>query len=442
MDVRTVAIMELLGHAEHVGLMCFDARGQLRWRSGPLSQLLDIQAEESLPWQALSNLRLPEWADACRQAPWTHHPNPLITMHARWLPESQELLVLVERTGLGALAQHMASSPLAMVAQSDGQDDHPGQTLALNDAARALHDAQPPLQWSARDEHHELEPALAPWLSAPGAPGAPGAAVTRTLLTQRAGQERRALKITSWAAPKARLFLAQDVTEQHQREQLKEDLLSIASHELRNPLTPLKGLLQLAMQQHEEDREVDYSLLQKAEAQVSRLVRLANTLLDVSRMESGRMTLQLEPLDISSVLDDLLGVWVARYGQERFQISLPQTPCVLMLDISAFEQVLSNLLDNAIKHSPSHEPIFVTARAQERQVEIIIEDRGVGIERARLPMLFKRFYQAEPQQRARAGLGLGLYICQKIIQEHQGQISIESDRGGPTIVRLRLPAAR
>lgn len=427
-DAQTLAILQSIALSEHHGLLYFSPQGELLFSSEHGESLLGVPAK-SLTWQALLEQECP-WQTLIESMPQeTITPQGII---ARWrLTPEQGLLVTLEAPQDTPLVQALKRYPLALIRLNP----HP---TPLNDHAVELLGQTSELlklRWSIQNPYQESAPVASPLVPSSKVRG------EDIFMIQRAGHHTSFVRVYALTdhTDTGQLFAVEDISQQHQRELLKEELLSVASHELRNPLTPLKGLLQLAMQQHEEDKEVDFSLLQKAEAQVSRLVKLANTLLDVSRLESGRLDLQLERHDLVSTLEDLLAVWLMRYGQDRFQLSLPSTPCMVKLDLAAFEQVLSNILDNAIKYSPSHETIFITLRTLAGQCELLVEDRGVGIEKHKLPMLFKRFYQGESSRRHRGGLGLGLYICQKIMKEHSGAIFIESDKGGPTIVHVQLP---
>lgn len=438
MDAQLIDLLTVLPLPPHLGLLCFSSDRELLYSNAQARELLGLGPAASAA----------ELIEAI-EIPWDNLPDPTtqptfilpsraITARLRTISTHAITLLTLEPTLPKLLLETLASYPLALVSISTEATPLNAQAIKLLGPT----DQHAKLRWSIQNHYQESQP-----INSPLNPSYKGLGED-VIMLQRPDHETRFVRVyaltTHHLQHAQRILAVEDISEQHQRELLKEELLSVASHELRNPLTPLKGLLQLAMQQHEEDQEVDFTLLQKAEAQVSRLVKLANTLLDVSRLESGRLNLQLETHDLVSTLDDLLAVWLMRYGKERFKLNLPTSPCLANIDLASFEQVLSNILDNAIKFSPSHEPIFITLRRQSasnNNFELLIEDRGIGIEKQKLPMLFKRFYQGDATRRHRGGLGLGLYICQKIIQEHRGQIFIESDKGGPTIVHIQIPQA-
>ena len=219
----------------------------------------------------------------------------------------------------------------------------------------------------------------------------------------------------------------------------KSRFLAHMSHELRNPLTPLKGLLQIALQQQESDGEVDRQLLVKSLKQVDRLTKLVDGLLDLSRLETGRLSYAKQPTELCEMLEEFMGSWRTRHGQERFVMDLPARPITLELDAAGFEQVLNNLLDNALRFSPEDEPITMRVRLEGEHVVIEVEDHGVGLNEATAKRVFERFYQGDNSATRSGSLGLGLYISRKIVEEHNGKISIRSERGERTVVEVSLP---
>ena len=230
-----------------------------------------------------------------------------------------------------------------------------------------------------------------------------------------------------------------DVTELHERELRKDEFISIASHELRNPLTPLKGLLQIALQQHEHDGSVDRQLLTKSLKQVDRLTKLVDGLLDLSRLETGRLSFAKHSIDLVAWLDEIMSIWRGRHRDDRFQLECERTPILLEVDAAGLEQVLNNLLDNALKFSPENTPITVRLFTTSHHATLQVEDMGVGLDAEAASKVFERFYQGKNAIRSGGSLGLGLYISRKIVREHDGSISLRSERGERTVVEVSLP---
>lgn len=238
------------------------------------------------------------------------------------------------------------------------------------------------------------------------------------------------------------LFVFRDVSARYKRAIEKGDLLSIASHELRNPLTPLKGLLQMMAHDRHEKRPVNPVHLEKAQGQVERLVKLVDGLLDLSIVETGRFSYSKKRHDIRELLDELVAGWCIRHGDERFILDLPEEPVFMHIDSAGIEQVINNLLDNAIKHSPKDQPVWIKLELDEDGSHTIItlKDRGLGFVMDESEQLFERFAQGKNATKTHPGsLGIGLYICKRIVEEHRGSIELRSIPHEGTVVTVKLP---
>lgn len=239
------------------------------------------------------------------------------------------------------------------------------------------------------------------------------------------------------------LFIFRDVSARYERASQKGDLLSIASHELRNPLTPLRGLLQMLQHECQQTGQVNPELIFKAQNQVERLVKLVDGLLDLSIVETGKFSYSKKNHDLREILDELLAGWCIRHGDERFELELPASPLHVHVDAAGIEQVINNLLDNAIKHSPEEKPIVIKLQRldEEGQARVEIQDRGTGFHVQSSEHLFERFTQGQNTTPRHGSLGLGLYICKRIIEEHRGQIVLTSTPTKGTTVVVTLPMA-
>lgn len=238
---------------------------------------------------------------------------------------------------------------------------------------------------------------------------------------------------------KVLLCLFRDVSARYQRSVEKGDLLSIASHELRNPLTPLKGLLQMLKQDYQQNGHIQVELIHKAQNQVERLVKLVDGLLDLSIVETGKFSYSKKNNDLRELVDELIAGWCIRHGDERFELELPMDPLPINIDAAGIEQVLHNLLDNAIKHSPEERPIVIKLTATENEAVLRVEDRGKGFVMEHSSQLFDRFTQGKNMTPRHGSLGLGLYVCKCIIEEHDGSIRIDSVVNQGTTVVVSLP---
>lgn len=224
---------------------------------------------------------------------------------------------------------------------------------------------------------------------------------------------------------------------------VRDDFLSIAGHELKTPLSALKLQVQSLRSQAEKGAfgAADPRLLErlgKALGHVERLERLVNELLDVSRITSGRMTLQLEDVDLNALLADLIDRFAEQLSRAGCQISLRRGPAIVgRWDRIRIDQVATNLLANAIKYGPG-KPIEVTVEGDDGLARLTVRDHGIGIAPDDKGRIFDRFERAV-SERHYGGLGLGLWIARQIVQAHGGRIAVESTPGEGSAFTVELP---
>jgi signal transduction histidine kinase len=179
------------------------------------------------------------------------------------------------------------------------------------------------------------------------------------------------------------------------------------------------------------------------EHSIIRMERLVNDLLDVSRIESGRLALRLEPLDLVSLCRHVAAEQMAA-SEREIELELPREPTIVRADADRIDQVLANLLSNALKYSPQECPVTLSVRKEAENAVIAIHDEGSGIPQEALPHLFERFYRVpgvQVQSGSGVGLGLGLYITRELVERHGGQIRAESTPGIGTTFSVTLPLA-
>jgi signal transduction histidine kinase len=238
-------------------------------------------------------------------------------------------------------------------------------------------------------------------------------------------------------------------------DKLKSRFLSMASHELKTPLTSISGLAQVLMRRtmrrieagRPSDDEWESELRAHAErlellnSQAARLGRLIDELLDVSRIESGKLEFHWEPVDLGQLVQAVAARLQLTTSKHAIEVELGHAPLVVQADRDHLEQVLDNLVSNAIKFSPAGGPIKVRVCKKGRaDVQISVSDPGVGIPRDQLDAVFGLFYQAEdPVSRHTGGMGLGLYISKEIIVRHGGRIWAESEPGHGSTFYVSLP---
>jgi PAS domain S-box-containing protein len=248
----------------------------------------------------------------------------------------------------------------------------------------------------------------------------------------------------SLAIENARLYTEQ-VEARHKLEdlsRLKDEFLSIASHELRTPVTSIKGYTQLAkMLIKEGDLTTSEEYLDIALDQIDRMSRLILELLDVSRIETGRLEIRREPIAWAHFVRDVVHRHHTAVSDRRFHVSVPDDAKIVAGDRDRLEQVLGNLLENAVKYSPDGSDITVTVEDKGDAFVTAVCDRGIGIPVDELAQVFERFHRGRHVSSTNyGGLGLGLYITKQIIERHGGTIWVDSKEGQGTSFYFSLPA--
>jgi signal transduction histidine kinase len=240
------------------------------------------------------------------------------------------------------------------------------------------------------------------------------------------------------------------LAEQRESERQKDEFLSIVSHELKTPLTPLKALaqlLRLRLRRHREDgRELDLealdSNLRTIERQVDRMSGLVNDLLEVSRAGQGRFELQQQEFDLVPVVREVVQRYreiSAEEGRITFAVTAPGT-LPITGDAMRIEQALTNLVGNAVKYSPSGGEIRIAVDARGDEVAFLVVDNGIGIPAEDLPTLARPFARGSRRARTFSGMGIGLYLARLVAEGHGGSLALASageDKG--TTVTMTLP---
>jgi signal transduction histidine kinase len=220
------------------------------------------------------------------------------------------------------------------------------------------------------------------------------------------------------------------------------DFLADVSHELRTPVAALRTFNELLQDGAVEDRETRQEFLETSRQQIERLDWLASNLLELSKLDSGLVSLDLRPEDMRGIVQG--AVQQAEAGARRKGVDviaeLPAEPIRQLHDAQRLGQVLSNLIGNAVKFTPSGGHVRVTLQSVPHGAKLTVTDTGVGIDAAELPHVFDRFFRGSGSAEVRAsGSGLGLSIARSIVEMHGGRISIESRRGHGTQVDVFLP---
>ena len=223
---------------------------------------------------------------------------------------------------------------------------------------------------------------------------------------------------------------------------LKSEFLANTSHELRTPLTAILGFLQLVIDGAVEDRDKQLEFLKIAHESAEKLLTIINDVLDLAKIEAGRLGFHHAPVKVHKVLDDVKTLFRHQMkGQGlKFTIRPPETHGVLWADPDRTVQILTNLLSNAVKFTPRGGEITVECTSQAGSIEFLVQDTGTGIPREELEVVFESFYQVDGSTtRRHGGTGLGLTISRRLAEMMGGSLNLESpgaDQG--TTARLRL----
>lgn len=241
---------------------------------------------------------------------------------------------------------------------------------------------------------------------------------------------------------KALFCVAHDVSERKRIEQLKRDFVAMISHDLRTPLTSVQVYLEMVAEGFFEDK--GDQLRKKAslsEADVSRLINLINNLLDIEKMESGKMEVVTQLTPVPRIIERSVSSVAALADKKRIEIEASACDDTIYADEDQLVQVLVNLLSNALKFSPDESPVHVRAFEKDGGIRFEVEDRGRGISAEFKDRVFDRFQQVELEDsRVKGGSGLGLAICKAIVEAHRGQIGVNSVEGEGATFWFDIPS--
>ena len=224
---------------------------------------------------------------------------------------------------------------------------------------------------------------------------------------------------------------------------LRDEFISIASHELRTPITSLKMYTQVLQKQFAKRGEESLGrFLAKMDAQLNKLTLLIGDLLNVTKIELGQLAFQEEAFDLNELVRETV---------EQIQMTTPKhtisiegnIPRTVWGDLDRIGQVLTNLLSNAVKYSPQADSIIVRLTSEQDRAVVSIQDFGIGIDSEHQGNIFNRFYRvSDPEEKTYPGLGIGLYISHEIIKRHGGDLTVVSEKGKGSLFRFPLPYTR
>ena len=238
------------------------------------------------------------------------------------------------------------------------------------------------------------------------------------------------------------VLIFHDITELRRLEKVRQDFVANVSHELRTPVSTIRGYAETLLEGALEDKAHAREFLRIIYDDAERLTKLINDLLDLSRVESGKMKLALEEGALEAVIDRVLAGMNKEAGKNSVTLKkdVPPRLARIRIDEAAIAQVLSNLVENAVKYNKAGGSVTVGARETPRSIEVSVSDTGIGIPQEDIPRIFERFYRVDKaRSRDLGGTGLGLSIVKHIIQAHGGDITVESKVGSGSLFRFTLP---
>ncbi|PKO16837.1 MAG: hypothetical protein CVU39_06370 [Chloroflexi bacterium HGW-Chloroflexi-10] len=224
--------------------------------------------------------------------------------------------------------------------------------------------------------------------------------------------------------------------------QIQDDFISTLSHELKNPIGFIKGYTTTLLRRDTTwSRDIQMEFLNIIDSETDRLRDLIDNLLDSSRLQSGNANLNIQIIRLDALLNDVVAHSRIHNPNTMIQVDIRQELPNLQGDPRRLKQVFDNLISNAAKYAPDS-PVHIRVYREPHGISIDVRDRGPGISPRELDKIFERFYRVEGNSSITHGSGLGLFICKKIVEAHQGEISVASTLGKGTIFHIYLPLMR
>ena len=238
------------------------------------------------------------------------------------------------------------------------------------------------------------------------------------------------------------ILVVHDITQIKQLERTRQEFVANVSHELRTPLSHIKGYTETLLGGAKDDPEVATRFLQTIERNVERLKLLIEDLLTISEIESGRVMLNLQPVPVRASVEKVFDDFRTRAAARAVTLVDESEELTARADQRRLEQVLTNLVDNAVKYGGNDSRVVVGARLSDGMVEMSVQDNGPGLPAESLERVFERFYRVDKaRSRDQGGTGLGLSIVKHIVQSHGGRVWVESEPGKGAKFCFTLPQA-
>ena len=235
-----------------------------------------------------------------------------------------------------------------------------------------------------------------------------------------------------------------DITGSKADEKLKNEFVATVSHELRTPLTAIIGSLALLRAGVVSEPSQSEKLIEMSHRNCERLVRLTNDILDMEKVQSGNLKIDMKPHDLCPLIQNSIEINAGMAKEKQITLLLNlQDNLYAVIDNDRFAQVMDNLISNAIKFSHHGAEVLISAHSNEHVLRVSVTDHGIGIEEKDFHLIFNRFIQVDSDNKRKNGsTGLGLAICKHIVHEMQGRIDFESVLGRGSVFYFELPEYR
>ncbi|HVJ92557.1 MAG TPA: ATP-binding protein [Labilithrix sp.] len=235
------------------------------------------------------------------------------------------------------------------------------------------------------------------------------------------------------------VVVLRDISEHKELERVRKEFSAMVVHDLRNPIQAILMGMELAQDRAARELPVPTAILERVRRSAEVLASIVRDLLDATRIELSCPPLQRAPMDVVATTQGVIERMRPTVGDHRLVFAVKSDLPKATLDATRFEQILTNLIENAVKYSPAGTPVAVAVARDDGGVEVAVEDKGFGIPEDEIPKLFDRFYQAQRARERRTGLGLGLYITKGFVEAHGGHIRVESKVNVGSTFRVWFP---
>lgn len=233
--------------------------------------------------------------------------------------------------------------------------------------------------------------------------------------------------------------IARDITERAENERRRDEFVSTTSHELKTPITSQKVFGELLEQMIDKNGDTEYKpYIHKINLQTEKLTKLVEELLEVSRLQAGRLTMEMKKFSVDDLIDEIVGN--TKLTAKHKIVRKGHTEKLVKGDRERIGQVLTNLLANAVKYSPKADKVIVATSTDKKSVIVSVQDFGIGIPKEYHEKVFDRFFRVTgADEKTYPGMGIGLHLCKEIVHRHNGEIWVKSEKGKGSTFSFALP---